>query len=64
MQRRDAWIYADMAIAELEQRRDALISLISGTTGAKQRRYIRELDYVQCVIDTRSIQMVLFDLLE
>lgn len=63
-QRRDAWIYADMTIAELEQRRDALISLVNGTAGRKQRRYINELDYVIGCIDNRAIQMVLFDLID
>lgn len=63
-QRRDAWIYAEMTHAELEQRRDALISLVAGTTSRKQRRYIRELNYVQSLIDDRAIQMVLFDLLD
>jgi len=63
-QRRDAWIYADMTISELEQRRDALITLVNGTAGRKQRRYIQELDYVIGCIDNRYIQMVLFDLVD
>lgn len=63
-QRRDAWIYAEMTIAELEQRRDALISLVNGTTGRKQRRYINELDFVIGMIDNRVVQMVLFDLVD
>lgn len=63
-ERRDAWIYAEMTIAELEQRRDALISLVNGTSGRKQRRYIRELDYVIGCIDNQVVQMVLFDLVD
>lgn len=60
-ERRDAWLYSIMTMEELIQRRDALISLVRGTTGRKQRRYIKELDYCQSCIDDWAVQMVLFD---
>lgn len=59
MERRDAWVYADMTHSELVQRRDALQSLVDGTTGAKQRRYTAELCYVEALIHADVVQLTI-----
>lgn len=50
-QRSDAWIYAEMSPDELTQRLNALKSLVEGTTGRKQRRYMAEVAYVEILLE-------------
>jgi len=58
-QRRDAWLYAEMTHSELIQRRDALESLATQTSGSKQRRYAAELAYVECLIQCDVVQLLI-----